>query len=40
MRRCPVDLSMDVLTKDQLRKLGMGETIDAVCRAAGITREV
>jgi penicillin G amidase len=30
---------MDLLTKDDLRRLGNGETIDAVCRVAGISRE-
>ena len=30
---------MDLLTKDTLRRLGAGETIDAVCRVAGISRE-
>ncbi len=30
---------MDLLTNDALRRLGGGESIDAVCRAAGISRD-
>jgi penicillin G amidase len=30
---------MELLTKDELRRLGAGETIDILCRAAGIKRE-
>jgi penicillin G amidase len=35
----PVRDDMDLLTNDVLRRLGAGESIDAVCRAAGISRE-
>jgi penicillin amidase len=30
---------MDLLTNDALRRLGAGESIDAVCRAAGLSRD-
>jgi penicillin G amidase len=31
---------MDLLTKDSLRRLGAGETIESICRVTGLSREV